>query len=86
MGRFSRSKNPGNAKEHRMFEHAEKRQTPDGEMIPGRSEEYIIWQNQRLFEKARTYDEATRKGKGAKLRHPEAKVEIQYSGVTVELK
>jgi hypothetical protein len=33
-----------------------------------------------------TYDEATRKGKVVKLRHPEAKVEIQYSGVTVELK
>jgi hypothetical protein len=55
-------------------------------MIPGRSEEYIIWQDERLLEKARTYDEATRKGKTVKLRHPEAKVEIQYSGVTVELK
>ena len=72
--------------EHRMFGHAERLQTPCGEMIPGRSEEYIIWQDERLLEKARTYDEATRKGKTVKLRHPEAKVEIQYSGVTVELK
>ena len=72
--------------EHRMFGHAERLQTPGGEMIPGRSEEYIIWQDERLLEKARTYDEATRKGKTVKLRHPEAKVEIQYSGVTVELK
>jgi hypothetical protein len=72
--------------EHRMFGHAERLQTPRGEMIPGRSEEYIIWQNERLLEKARTYDEATRNGKTVKLRHPEAKVEIQYSSVTVELK
>jgi hypothetical protein len=72
--------------EYRMFGHAERRQTPAGEMIPGRSEEYIIWQDQRLFETAQTYDEATRKGKGVKLRHPEAKVEIQYSSVMVELK
>jgi hypothetical protein len=36
--------------------------------------------------KAQTYDEATRKGKVVKRRHPEAKVEIQYSGVIVELK
>jgi hypothetical protein len=72
--------------EHRMFGYAEGPENPRGEMIPERGEEYIILQDQRLFEKARTYDEATRKGKGVKLRHPEAKVEIQYSGVTVELK
>jgi hypothetical protein len=72
--------------EHRMFEPAEMLQTPRGETIPEPSEEYIIWQDQRLFEKARSYDEATTKGKGVKLRHPEAKVEIQYCGVTVELK
>jgi hypothetical protein len=71
--------------EHQMFEHAERPPSPRGEIIPG-SEDYIIWQDQRLLETARTYDEATRKGKGLKLRHPEAKVEIQYSGVTVELK
>jgi hypothetical protein len=68
-----------------MFGHAERLQIPPGEIIPG-SEEYFIWQDQRLLEKARTYDEATRKGKVIKLRHPETKVEIQYSGVTVELK
>jgi hypothetical protein len=72
--------------EHRMFGYAERLQTPRGEMIPGRSEEYIIWQDERLLEKARNYDEAIRKGKVVKLHHPEAKVEIQYSGVTVELK
>ncbi len=55
-------------------------------MIPGRSEEYTIWQDERPLEKAQTYDEATRKGKVVKRRHPEAKVEIQYSSVTVELK
>jgi hypothetical protein len=81
-----RSKNPGNAMEHRMFGHAERLQAARGEMTSGRNEEYIIWQDQRLLEKAQTYDEATRKGKVVKLRHPEAKVEIQYSGVTVELK
>ena len=69
-----------------MFGHAEKPQAPRGEMTSGRSEEYIIWQDQRLLEKAQTYDEATRKGKVVKRRHPEAKVEIQFSGVTVELK
>jgi hypothetical protein len=72
--------------EHRMFGHAQSLQSAPGEMIPGQSEEYMIWQDRRLVEKARTYDEATRKGKGAKLRHPETKVEIQYSGVMVELK
>jgi hypothetical protein len=72
--------------EHRMFGHAQSLQIARGDMILGESEEYMIWQDRRLLEKARTYDEATRKGKGAKLRHPEAKVEIQYSGVTVELK
>jgi hypothetical protein len=74
------------AMEHRMFGHAERLQIPRDEMIPGPGEEYIIWQDERLLEKAQTYDEATRKGKGVKLRHPEAKVEIQYSGVTVEVK
>jgi hypothetical protein len=69
-----------------MFGHAERLQAPRGEMIPGRSEEYIIWQDERLIETAQTYDEATRKGKVVKRRHPAAKVEIQYSGVTVELK
>lgn len=69
-----------------MFRHAEGPKAPCGEMTPGGGEEYIIWQDQRPFEKARTYDEATRKGKVVKLRHPEAKVEIQYSDVTVELK
>jgi hypothetical protein len=70
-----------------MFEHAEIGKTPRGDdEILGRSEEYIILQDERLIEKAQTYDEATRKSKIVKHRHPEAKVEIQYSGVTVELK
>jgi hypothetical protein len=69
-----------------MFGHAEIGKRPPGDVIPGRSEEYIILQDERLIEKAQTYDEATTKGKVVKRRHPEAKVEIQYSGVTVELK
>jgi hypothetical protein len=69
-----------------MFGHAERLVAPGGEVIPGRSEGYIILRDERLIEKAQTYDEATRKGKVAKRRHPDAKVEIQYSGVTVELK
>jgi hypothetical protein len=69
-----------------MFGHAERLEASCGEVIPGRSEGYIIWQDERLIEKAQTYDEATRKGKVVKRRHPDAKVEIQYSGVTVELK
>ena len=67
-----------------MFGRAERLEASEG--IPGRSEEYVILQDERLIEKAQTYDEATRKGKVVKRRHPEAKVEIQYSGVTVELK
>ena len=51
----------GTAMEHRMFGHAEK--ALGGGFISGRSEGYIIWQDQRLIEKAQTYDEATRKGK-----------------------
>ena len=78
--------NLGTAAEHRMFGHAERLVAPGGEVIPGRSEGYIILRDERLIEKAQTYDEATRKGKVAKRRHPDAKVEIQYSGVTVELK
>jgi hypothetical protein len=69
-----------------MFGHAERLEAASGEVIPGGSEGYIIWQDERLIEKAQTYDEATMKGKAVKRRHPEAKVEIQYSGVTVELK
>jgi len=69
-----------------MFGHAERLEASGDQVILGRSEEYIILQDERLTEKAQTYDEATRKGKVVKRRHPEAKVEIQYSGVTVELK
>jgi len=69
-----------------MLGHAERLEVSGDEVILGRSEEYIILRDERLIEKAQTYDEATRKGKVAKCRHPEAKVEIQYSGVTVELK
>jgi hypothetical protein len=69
-----------------MFGYAERLPTLGDETIPERNEEYIIWQDEHLLEKAGTYDEATRKGKVVKLRHPEAKVEIQYSGVMVELK
>ena len=67
-----------------MFGRAERLEASIGEVIP--SEGYIIWQDERLIETAQTYDEATRKGKVVKRRHPKAKVEIQYSGVTVELK
>jgi hypothetical protein len=70
----------------KMFGHAERLEVSGDEVIPGRIEEYIILRDERLIEKAQTYDEATRKGKVLKRRHPEAKVEIQYSGVTVELK
>ena len=69
-----------------MFGHAGRLQASSGEVVPGRSEGYNIWQDERVIEKAQTYDEATRKGKVVKRRHPEAKVEIQYSSVTVELK
>ena len=69
-----------------MLGHAERLEAWGGEVIPGRGEEYIILQDRRLIEKARTYDEATRKGKVVKRRHPEAKVEIQYGGITAELK
>ena len=69
-----------------MLGHAERLEVSGDEVILGRSEEYIILRDERLIEKAQTYDEATRKGKVVKRRHPEAKVEIQYSGVTVELK
>ena len=69
-----------------MFGHAERLEASGGGVIPGRSEGYNIWQDERVIEKAQTYDEATRKGKIVKRRHPEAKVEIQYSSVTVELK
>ena len=69
-----------------MLGHAERLEAWGGEVIPGRGEEYIILQDRRLIEKARTYDDATRKGKVVKRRHPKAKVEIQYCGVTVELK
>jgi hypothetical protein len=31
-----------------MFGHAERLQAPRGEMTPGRCEEYIIWQDERL--------------------------------------
>jgi hypothetical protein len=55
------------------------------ELLPGRSDEYIILQDEHLIEKAQNYDEATRKGKVVKRRHPAAKVEIQFSGVVVEL-
>ena len=55
------------------------------ELLP-RTEEYVILQDERLIEKAQNYDEATRKGKVVKRRHPGAKVEIQFSGVAVELK
>ena len=76
--------NLGTAMEHRMFGHAEK--ALGDEVVSGRSERYIIWQDERLIEKAQTYDEATRKGKVVKRRHREAKVEIQNGSVTVELK
>jgi hypothetical protein len=51
-----------------MFGHAERLEASGGEVIPGRSGEYIILQDRRLIEKARTYDEATRKGKVVKRR------------------
>jgi hypothetical protein len=76
----------GIAMEHLMFGPAEGLEALGGGVIPGRSERYNIWQDERLIEKAQTYDEATRKGKVVKRRHPEAKVEIQYSSVTVEMK
>jgi len=70
-----------------MFGHAEIGERPRGDdAIPRRSDEYIILRDEGLIERARTYDEAIKKGKGIKRGHPEAKVEIQYSGVTVELK
>jgi hypothetical protein len=69
-----------------MFGYTGRTEAPVAEVLPAQNEGYIIWQDERPFETAQTYDEAARKGKAAKRRHPEAKVEIQYSGVTVELK
>jgi hypothetical protein len=68
-----------------MFGRAERLEASIGEVVPG-NERYIVWQEERLIETAQTYDEAARKGKVLKGRHPKAKVEIQYCGVTVELK
>jgi len=39
-----------------MFGHAERLQASSGEVIPGRSEGYNIWQDERVIEKAQTYD------------------------------
>jgi hypothetical protein len=50
--------------EHQMFGHAEK--ILSGDVIPRRSEGCNIWQDERVIEKAQTYDEATRKGKVVK--------------------
>jgi hypothetical protein len=56
-----------------------------GEVIPG-SDGYTSFGKTSASSRQQTYDEATRKGEVVKRRHPKAKVEIQYSGVTVELK
>ncbi len=40
-----------------MLGHAERLEAWGGEVIPGRGEEYIILQDRRLIEKARTYDD-----------------------------
>ena len=50
------------------------------------SDGYIILQDRRPVETAQSYDEASVKGRIVKRRHPDAKVEIQYSSVTVEVK
>jgi hypothetical protein len=45
----------------------------------------LISQDKRPVDKAQTYDEAITKTKVAKRRHPESRVELQYSGITVEI-
>jgi hypothetical protein len=47
--------------------------------------DYLISQDKRPVDKAQTYDEATTRAKAVKRRHPESRVEIQYSGITVEI-
>jgi len=49
------------------------------------SSDYLISQDKRPIATARTYDEATTKARDVKRRHPESRVEIQYSGITVEI-
>jgi hypothetical protein len=36
-------------------------------------------------DKAQTFDEAITKAKAVKRRHPESRVEIEYSGITAEM-
>ena len=69
-----------------MFGHVRRTEAPVAEALPAQNDGYVIWQDERRCETAQTYDEAARKGKAAKRRYPKAKVEIQYSGVMVELK
>jgi hypothetical protein len=46
---------------------------------------YFILQNERLIDKAKTYDEAMKKGKAIKHSSPQSKVEIIYDGIGMEI-
>ena len=46
---------------------------------------YFIVQNERLLDKAKTYDEAMKKGKAVKHSTPQSKVEIVFDGIGMEI-
>jgi hypothetical protein len=46
---------------------------------------YFIVQNERLIDKAKTYDEAMKKGKAVKHSTPQSKVEIVFDGIGMEI-
>ena len=54
-------------------------------MMTSEDGDYLISQDKRPVDKAQTYDEATTRAKAVKRRHPKSQVEIQYSGITVEI-
>ena len=56
-----------------------------GKVTTSQDGDYLISQDKRRVDKALTYDEAITKAKAVKRRHPESRVEIQYSGITVEI-
>jgi hypothetical protein len=56
-----------------------------GEVTTSQKGDYLISQDKRPVDEAQTYEEATTKAKAIKRLHPESRVEIQYSGITVEI-
>jgi len=56
-----------------------------GKVTTSQDGSYLISQDKQPVDKAQTYDEAISKAKVVKRRHPESRVEIEYSGITVEM-